>query len=283
MAPQLQQTTEIARGIEKAIAKNILPLSETMQQFSQVAALNLEKVLEPLQQVYKSKKRRDRLFKMGWVYSPYLRGTSIAKALLEESFHSLPQEGVDALFIDFFTQDGCCELQGMVSSWEDSYYLKGRLGIIKDCLAVVRHFYDSKVNAANVVIPTLIAQIDGTIHDIVTDLGLERQGTRYVRKVDNGELINVNRYKEFKRTVGLFDMYGIEYLHLVLFAKDGMTEDERENNAVLKIKPLATLNRHSALHGEDTEYGTIDNLVKMMLLLDFLSEFPAFDKELDAA
>lgn len=174
---------------------------------------------------------------------------------------------MNKLFIGYFLEDEFTELENMVESWKDKEIFKPRMKILRDCVSTLKSS-SSNCNASNLVIPTLITQIDGIQRDFMNenDLKVTRQG---LMDSDGNVLVNENGDKIYWK-----DWYG-----------NLTTDDEildSANDIFLNIlfqksqtgEPLETpftFSRHKILHGESIRYGRKTNTIRAFLILDFLA------------
>jgi hypothetical protein len=139
-----------------------------------------------------------------------------------------------------------------------------------DCVVAVKMASKKGINEANVVLPTLITQIDGALTDYLNSKGLQWDSD-YDDWVDTrtGKVRKVGRKTQFKNakpkvlTTPLDDLANDIFLN-ILFQRSQ------------KGKPLATpfnFNRHKIIHGESVRYGRKDYLIRAFMVLDLLAHF----------
>lgn len=124
---------------------------------------------------------------------------------------------------------------------------------------------DSKTNAVNVVLPTLIAQIDGFLTDYL-DSKIIPYDCGYDDFIQSGKIKKVRRKSQFKK-------YSLKALALNLNNLATYTFLNILFQHSQKGKPLKTpfnFNRHKIMHGESTNYGRNGYLIRSFLLIDFL-------------
>ena len=158
----------------------------------------------------------------------------------------------------------------MLNRWQTNPLFARRMPILRSVLIVLRNAKKSH-NPSHVVIPTLIAQIDGITIDFLLDRGVPRQNGFFIgsngrsnpetiiksilsKPDDSGESTgrHIDRYES-----GTF--LWLE----VLFQK------------ALPGQPLSiptTFSRHKIMHGEHTRYGLMANTVRALFILDLLAE-----------
>ena len=153
----------------------------------------------------------------------------------------------------------------MVTSWKTNSLLRKRMNILLDCVRTLKKTKGKNINLVNVILPTLIAQIDGFLTDYLKSKNISWD-------VDYDDLIGKNRSKigrksQFKK-------------HRSIMSNDQC--DDLANHVFLNIlfqrsqkgKSLKTpfnFNRHKIMHGENIEYGRKDYLIRAFLVMDFLA------------
>lgn len=208
------------------------------------------------------------LQKYKWFITPSFPISFIFEIMKLDQTKGRHDKKVNNLFIEYYKADDWQKLEAMVSSWEKTPLLKNRYKILMDCVAVVKIAGKKGINEANVVLPTLITQIDGVLTDYLNSKGLQWDSdyddwvdtkTRKVRKV--------GRKTQFKNaqprilTTPLGDQASGIFLN-ILFQR------------TQKGKPLATpfnFNRHKIIHGESLKYGRRDYLIRAFMVLDLLA------------
>jgi hypothetical protein len=194
------------------------------------------------------------LHKYKWFVSP-----SMPASLLFEVVKLGRQEGnqrgaINRLFIEYFSADDYAELDQLVEDWRVNPLFEPRIKILGDCVAVLKGT-KGQYNPSNVIIPTLIAQIDGIIADY-----LQQEGVNWSDREER------KRWKEhFKPHTAdqyLPDLANEVILNL-LFQKAWPGQS---------LSTPFTFSRHKIMHGEYTRYGRIDNTIRAFLILDFLSQ-----------
>ena len=179
-------------------------------------------------------------------------------------------KAVNGLFIKYFEAKNWQNLEGMVNDWKNKPLLKKRYKILADCVEVVKIASKKGVNGANVVLPTLITQIDGALTDYLNSKNIQWD-CDYDDWIDRktGKVKKIGRKTQFKNskpkvlTTQLDDLANDIFLN-ILFQRSQ------------KGKPLATpfsFNRHKIIHGESIKYGRKDYLIRAFMVLDLLAHF----------
>jgi len=183
---------------------------------------------------------------------------------------------ISKFFIEYYTDSHFEKLDADVRNWAQNQIFNRRMRIFQDCLAALKKSTNS-FNPSNLVVPVLISQTDGIIGEL-----LEREGYRYSIKENKwihpnhptkrkpehcfGDMIKNKRTRLGSTYIGNLiqtnSRYGIfiEGLFQQAFHGEG-------------LKNPSFLSRHKILHGEDIEYGTLKNAIKLFQILNYLSKF----------
>lgn len=201
----------------------------------------ISEILNNLQEVnnFLGKTIWDKLKKYGWIL-PGSLPISVFGNLYKEIKTNLEnkdeQEIFDNFFVTEFTANNWYYIDYLIKSWNSNKNIsKERLRILKDCFKIVKRY--SHKTSANVVIPTLMAQVEGIL--------IERFNNKFkIPKKDN--------YAEVAK-----------YLVCTqLFAQT------TQNDTNLIKHP--EFSRNKVLHGEYVNYGDIKNVIKLYLLIEIL-------------
>lgn len=171
---------------------------------------------------------------------------------------------INKLFVDYFSTNDFEQLSELIETWKPSPLFEPRMKIFRDCVAALK-LASGKYNASNIVLPTLIAQIDG----ILTEYMGQKQIPRYTL-TRRGRIRQDRQWKSKFRAQTVNQYFSDASLAL---ANDILLDVLFQT--ALPGQPLKTpftFNRHKVMHGEYTQYGRIDNTLRAFLILDFLSE-----------
>ena len=160
---------------------------------------------------------------------------------------------INKLFIDYFSNNNYKELMDLVSSWKSNPLFQKRTKILSDCVTTLQ-VSKREFNASNVVLPTLISQIEGILNSYVKKVGIKRKGNKEWAI----EFRNKTKDDDFLEFTELAN----DVLLDILF--QGANEGK-------PLKTPFTFSRHKILHGEFTKYGRLDNVLRAFLILDFLN------------
>jgi len=210
------------------------------------------------------------LQKYKWFITPSFPMPFIFEVVKLDKKKGRQDKAVNGLFIKYFEAKNWRNLEGMVNDWKNRPLLKKRYKILADCVEVVKITSKKGVNGANVVLPTLITQIDGALTDYLNSKNIQWD-CDYDDWIDGktGKVKKIGRKTQFKKskpkvlTTQLDDLANDIFLN-ILFQRSQ------------KGKPLATpfsFNRHKIIHGESIKYGRKDYLIRAFMVLDLLAHF----------
>jgi len=208
------------------------------------------------------------LGKYKWFITPSFPMTSVFEIVKIDGEKGRQDKVINNLFIEYFRRDNWKNLEEMVKEWKNKPLFKKRYKILSDCVAMLK-IRTKRLNEVNVILPSLIVQIDGILSDY-----LELKKVSWDRNYEDcwvehrkSKVKKVGRKTKFRNlnpkvlTTKLNDLASDIFLN-ILFQK------------AQKGKPLETpfnFNRHKIIHGENVRYGRKDYLVRAFMILDFLS------------
>ena len=209
------------------------------------------------------------LQKYKWFITPSMPFTFVFNVLTIDKQKGRKDKEINKLFIKYFEENNWRNLGNMVSSWKNNPIFIERHKILIDCFNTVRVCSKHKINGVNVVLPTLITQIDGLISDyliskdISWDCDYNDRTNPKTKKVSRGRISQIEKNKPVILTTQLDELAKDIFLN-ILFQKSQ------------KGKPLATpfnFNRHKIIHGNIKRYGRKDYLIRAFMVLDLLAHF----------
>jgi len=201
------------------------------------------------------------LRKYKWFITPSLPLTLIFEVVKIGRKKGNQRKAINRLFVDYFSSNNFENLEELVEGWQTNEIFKPRMKIFRDCVSVMKNA-KGKYNPSTIVLPTLIAQIDGIQREFMEQNGLsfDSQKRRWVDK--EGNVVDWKKWFKAQTTnQELLDLANDIFLN-ILFQKSQPG------------KPLETpftFNRHKIMHGEYLKYGRIDNAIRAFLILDFLA------------
>jgi len=201
------------------------------------------------------------LRKYKWLITPSMPGVFIFDITEIGKRKGNQRKAMNKLFIEHFSENDYCELKRHVEDWKENQLFTPRMKIFRDCVNLLKNS-DEKFNPSNLILPTLIAQIDAIQREFMI-----REGLYYRKgwKDKKGKKINKEiwfRSKAPEKEFGKDYDLGSDILFNVLYQGSKLGEP---------LQIPFTFNRHKIMHGEIIKYGRIDNTIRAFLILDFLS------------
>ncbi len=250
--PQIEAINNIGKSLQPAINNFTQWIQKNSQIFEQ-----LDNFFKKTLEVYNLSKERSisLLKKYKWFISPNLPPSIMVDILRIDNEKTNRVKKINLLFIRIFSDNKWINLEDMIKIWSNNPFFKKRIKIFEDCLYILKESYTKKVNITNVLLPTLISQIDGIWLDYLISKGMNLNATYSGRKIFHSNLNSVVLNSEF-------DSLANDIFFEILF-----------QHSIYGI-PLANpfnFNRHKILHGEYYNYGKKVYLIRAFLILDFLS------------
>lgn len=157
---------------------------------------------------------------------------------------------INNLFVNYFSKEDYEELDNFVEKWKVNALIKDRIGILNDCILSLK-YHNKKYNCSNIIIPTLIAQIDGIRIEFMKNFGLS-----FWSKDKKWKELFINQVPDFK----LEELANDIFLNILF----------QQSQPGQPLETPFTFSRHKIMHGEELNYGTIDNVIRGFLIIDFL-------------
>jgi len=208
------------------------------------------------------------LRKYKWFITPSFPVPFIFEVVTLDRKKARQDKAVNKLFVEYFESNNWRNLEIMVSNWKNTPLLKKRHKILADCTEMAKSTSKKRINEANVVLPTLITQIDGVLSDYLNSKNISWH-CDYDDRIDQktGKVKKAGRKTQFKNTrsnilpTKLDDLANDIFLNILFQSSH-------------KGKPLITpfnFNRHKIIHGESVKYGRKGYLIRAFMVLDFLA------------
>ena len=153
-----------------------------------------------------------------------------------------------------------------MADWKNKAILKKRVKILDDCVQALKSISCKKINKANILLPTLIVQIDGILTDYLELKHIPWDCT-YDDFIQGKKIKRIGRKSQFQKnrtklmTTQLDELANDIFLNILFQGSQ-------------KGRPLKTpfnFNRHKIIHGENVLYGRSDYLIRALLVIDFLA------------
>lgn len=200
------------------------------------------------------------LKKYNWFISPNM-DIPIVYEIMEvcNSSSNHKQKEINDIFVNYFLENDYEKLDKMANKWFNNPLFKRRIKIIKDCINIMK-IDEKSINYSNLVVPTLIAQIDGIQNEFMKLNGFSINRYGFIDPEGN-KIGKEDYFRELTSGNDFFDAMNDFFLE-VLFQTVYPGE---------KCKSLH-FSRHKILHGEITNYGQKVFTIRCFMILDFLSE-----------
>ncbi len=196
------------------------------------------------------------------------------------SIEEIQKTRISDFFVKMYTANNFRNIEHLLSGWEKNPIFNERMLIFRDCLFALQNSLTS-FNPSNLVVPVLISQIDGIIGELLKREGYiydktakvwipppnmpnERKRGRQDRVI--GNLIHNKRNRTGRTYVGNLIHMNSRYEII----NEGLFQESFRGKP---LNNLSIISRHQILHGEDFKYGTVQNTLKLFLILDYLSKF----------
>jgi hypothetical protein len=206
------------------------------------------------------------LQKYKWFITPSMPITFLFTVVRIDKRKGRQDKAVNKLFINYFSANRWKNTEVMVESWKGKPLLKRRIKILQNCIKILKRSTGKKENAADVVLPTLITQIDGLLSDYLTSKGIQWDCAyddliqqQRVKKIGRKSQFKVNRSRTM--TNQLDDLANDIFLNILF----------QRSQKGTPLKTPFNFNRHKIIHGESTSYGRKDYVVRAIMIIDFIA------------
>lgn len=196
------------------------------------------------------------LRKYKWFITPSMPLSFVFKVVKLGEKQGRQDKAVNNLFTMYFEVNNWNNLEVMVDSWKNNPLLKKRYKILSDCVAIIKLGSKKKINVSNIVLPTLITQIDGALSDYMESKNVSWNGYR-----DRNTKIRINKPKVFTNKL---DNQATDIFLNILF---------QGSQRGRSLETPFNFNRHKIIHGEIVKYGRKDYMIRAFMVLDLLTYF----------
>jgi hypothetical protein len=258
VAEKFKPFSEISQEVFRILSERLKPLWDSFQKWSIEVGEHLRRALEQYgidEQVAMKLLEKYKLF-----LSPSIDIRLVSDIARIGGKSGIHRAEVNRLLATYFGSNNFMELERIMKEWGKNELFRPRMKIIQDCLVTLRN-KKKGYNPSNVVLPALIAQIDG-----IRQSYLEKKGYTYkevrgrMHWMDsNGQIMG---WKDVYKLTTAGDRYmasACEIFVNILF------ESSKRGRPT-----IITFNRPKIQHGESVRYGRIDNTIRAFLTLDFL-------------
>ena len=181
-----------------------------------------------------------------------------------------PESFLRTVFVNHFSSNCFSNLDFMVDTWRHNPLLFNRFHIFKECVCVLKDSTCETSSIKNphcIVIPVLIAQIDGVMTTYLSENGFAPDDKH--RKDIFGKIVT----DLLKNNYGTDISVAKFLLNECTTAKD-LLLDVLFQRAVYKDEMgdlKQPFSRNKIMHGQVLDYGNIENTIRLFLLIDFLA------------
>jgi len=244
--PAIDSMNEALKHFTKQYAPTFTKLGKIWVEFEKKYRISKEQAI-PILQRYK------------WCISPSFPIPFIFSVVSVAKKPGNHRKEINQLFIEYFSQNNFQNLKMMVESWKNNPLFSPRMKIIRDALAIFTQSANTRRNYCTVVLPPLLAQIDGIFSQILEKNGVDIEKLGYLGYKD--------KKKKFSKIGRKIIDEELQKLIEDIFL-DILFEQAKYGHMT-----SYSFNRHKILHGEYLRYGRKDNVLRAFLILDFLSHF----------
>lgn len=259
MDEKVKQFLDISQQASRIISESMRPLLDSIQKASIGLGENMRKAFEQYgidEQVALTLLKKYKLF---LTPSANIRLVSeIARIGKKKGNH---RAEINRLLVRYYCGNNFLRLEEFMTRWVKNDLFRPRMKVLRDCLVVLRNEKRGH-NPSNVVLPTLIAQIDG-----IQLSYLEKRG--FVYKRVKGKFAWVDSNGRVEKWPQLYKSITADRKYMAPACE--IFVDFLFEPSVRGKRSHITFNRHKIMHGERIGYGRMDNTVRAFLALDFLS------------
>lgn len=188
---------------------------------------------------------------------------------LHSSFDN--NESIDEKFVDYFSKDNFKVILELKEKWTSECLIPdGTMKIISNAINLIIN--DNGIEYSDIIIPPLLAQIDVLISQVLIKNGFIEKNRKYYNESYNSkDKGNIRTFREnfAGNIIDNWEEHHVNFLLESLFANN--------HGSDLEKSLILNFNRHNIMHGLDNEYGTFENLIRCLLVIDFLNDFLSDD------
>ncbi|MCG2790779.1 MAG: hypothetical protein L6305_03400 [Actinomycetia bacterium] len=259
----------LSSGVFETIGKQVITLNEVYQKWIDQHKDIFENIGKYWASVWQNYKIAEDeaipvLKKYKWFITSSMPINIVFNLMQLEKKKGRQDKAVNNLFIDYFSMNNWQSLEEMVNSWESCLIMRKRLKILRDSVQTLKIVRNKNINSSHVILPTLIAQIDGVLSDYLRSKNIQWSCSYDDFINGGGRVIRVGRKSQFRSnnhgilTTPLNDLANIVFLDILF-------QSSRQPNIPFNF------NRHKIMHGEIVNFGRKDYLVRAFMVLDFLA------------
>lgn len=193
---------------------------------------------------------------------------AINDKLLLTHLKTIPESEYATEIVKYYSTNNYDKIQNLITKWQETDIVNNRIAIFQSCLTIMRNNQNSITDIANVVIPTLTAQLTGIVEDLYDAIPdkneIEKElSTGTIKQTHSRGLITAQYLWNLKQGQCAMDCYSIIFKSVMInqgqFKQLNETDFEKYNKF-----------RNKILHGDKDflKYGTDENIIRSWLELD---------------
>ncbi len=237
LKPALEQTQSLAKIINESLKPQIDFWQKWAEQNKRIFD-SFSNFWTEFQQKYNiaEQKAARLLRKYKWFITPSMPLPFVFQVVKLGEKQGRQDKAINKLFIKYFEANNWRNLESMVENWKNNLLLRKRYKILSDCVDTLKLASKKKINIANVVLPTLITQIDGALSDY-----MESKNVAWNGYADRNNQVRASKSKIL--TDELDNQATDAFLNILFQGSQ-------------RGQPLTTpfnFNRHKIIHGESVK------------------------------
>lgn len=202
----------------------------------------------------------DILKKYQWFITPSLSSKFIYEIVKIGKKGGNQRIPINNHFYNYFSSNNFEKLEVIIETWgSDDIFRPRRMKIIKSCLSILQSL-EGQVNTSYAIVPTLIPQIDAIQSEFMKQNELCQIGTRW-KDIDGNNVSQADFYnsQNFNKILNSAKDIFLNVLYQSTYPGQNLNS------------PIV-FNRHKIMHGNNLNYGTKYNSIRVFLVLDFLAQ-----------
>jgi hypothetical protein len=216
-----------------------------------------------------------------WFFTPSMDGHLWHHILNNINQQNDLKSFLNKAFVNYFSSDNFDNLDYMATRWNSNSLINNRFHILIECVSVLKDStYENSniINPHHVIIPTLIAQINGLMNAYLLKNGFEFQGLKLKNTTDGTKGKTEDLFKE-RVSAFLKDKYAKGSNVSIFLQEEGTTAIHILVDIVFQsampAEQMSDLTfpfcRNKILHGQHLDYGKAEDTIRLFLLIDFIA------------
>ncbi len=197
------------------------------------------------------------------------------EAIIEHLANNPPTEsGQEEYICYYYSNNRWAKLADIVKKWAECEFISERHHILKACFKNLIFSHGENTGIEHIIIPTLIAQIDGIKQDILNIVPenielnpnfIQDKPKKYIRKTDIDHQKICSAISELISPNDATIFYDVICRGVFQSSEQFKRQKQEGTNT-------ANFNRHRIIHGDkiSLDYGTTENVIRAFLYIDFM-------------